>query len=1015
MREVCESTTAVVSRLVPPALLAALVLALSLVSHHGAMALDPTRDVTQYVQQTWTAQEGLPQNTVSALLQTPDGYLWFGTEEGLVRFDGGAFTVFDKTNVKGLRDNAISALCLDSSGYVWVGTWSGDLLRVKDGAFEDMTGGQAPLRGGVWSIVEGEHGDHWAATSLGLLRIRGGVRTLFTTAEGLPTNDLRTLCRDGSGGLWIGTRGAGLFRMRAGHFEAPPETVPLKGYGVWCLLMGRDGALWIGTTAGGLSRLKDGRLTRIGEDASLTRQAIRALCEDQDGNLWVGTYGGGLSRLSGGRVETLTAKNGFPDDSVNALFEDREGSLWVGTWGSGLVRLSRGKFLTYTVRDGLAGNVMRTVCQDASGALWIGTSGSGLSRFDGGKFTTLNKTCGLSGDSVRALLSAKDGSLWVGTEAGGLDRYSAGRWSHLGAEEGLGGDFVVSLLERRDGSLWAGTYGGGLAHREGGRFTTMTTRDGLPNNEVWCLHEDRGGRLWIGTTGGLAVLDGGVMRTYVAADGLSSEVIVSSFESQAGSLWFGTSGGGVVRFKDGRLKACTRKEGLYDDVVFQILPDGLGNLWMSCNKGLFRVPLQMLEDFADGKRSTVACTAYGKSDGMGSSECMGGSQPAGCATRDGRLWFPTAGGLVCVDPARLPHNTVPPPLDVGALLADGKPVMGHAGAVVPAGTHGLEVRYAALSLRAPERVHFKYRLTGFDDGWIDAGSRRTAYYTNVPPGRYRFEMTACNEDGVWNQTGTSIPVRVLPRFYQTVPFFITCIALTALGAWGGYRLRVRHLRVRERKLVALVEDRTAQLSEANAALEERTHQVSEANSALEERGRELEEANRQLTELSHRDALTGVANRRHFETVLDSEWRRASRTGSPLSLLMADVDSFKAYNDTYGHPGGDACLKSVAYALQSGLRRAGDLLARYGGEEFVVILPDMPLDQAAAMAEELRLRLRAMQIPHAAAFAAPVVTVSFGVAVCRPKEGGSPADLVAASDRALYRAKKAGRNRVDAG
>jgi diguanylate cyclase (GGDEF)-like protein len=320
-----------------------------------------------------------------------------------------------------------------------------------------------------------------------------------------------------------------------------------------------------------------------------------------------------------------------------------------------------------------------------------------------------------------------------------------------------------------------------------------------------------------------------------------------------------------------------------------------------------------------------------------------------------------------------------------------------------------------MSLRAPERVRFKYRLVGFDGGWVEAGSRRTAYYTNVPPGRYDFEMMACNEDGVWNEAGTSISVKVLPRFYQTVPFFIACVALATLAAWCGYRLRVRHLRVRERKLVALVEVRTAQLSEANASLEERTRQVSEANSVMEERGRELEKANLQLTELSHRDALTGVANRRHFETVLDSEWRRASRTGSPLSLLMADVDSFKAYNDTYGHPGGDACLKRVAYALQSGLRRAGDLLARYGGEEFVILLPDMPLDQAADLAEELRLRLRAMQIPHAAAAAAPVVTVSFGAATCHPRDGGSGTDLVAASDQALYKAKKAGRNRVHAG
>jgi diguanylate cyclase (GGDEF)-like protein len=971
----------------------ALTLALALLASATLFALDPGLGVTQYVQQSWTTQEGLPQNTVSALLQTPDGYLWFGTEEGLVRFDGGSFAVFDKSNVRVLRDNAVACLWSDPSGALWIGTWGGDLLRMKGGAFEDMTGGTGPIRGGVWSIQGTPDGDHWAATSLGLLRFHEGTRTLLQAKDGLPNDDLRALCADGSGGLWIGTRSAGLFRMRGGRFEIPAGTESLNSEGVWSLLVARDGAVWVGT-GGGLVKLAGGRAVRFGGAEGMPEGGVRSLCEDRDGNLWVGTYGGGLCRMRGGRVDTLGARNGFPDDTVNALLEDREGSLWAGTWGSGLVRLSRGKFLTYTTREGLAGNVMRAVCEDASGAMWIGTSGSGLSRFDGRGFTTFRKGGGLSGNSLRALLTARDGSLWVGTEAGGLDRYSDGRWKHLGAAEGLAGDFVPCLLETRDGTLWAGTYGGGLARGRDGRFTGLTTRDGLPNNEVWCLHEDRAGRLWVGTTGGLAVIEGGTIRTYTAAQGLASEVVVSAYESGSGSLWFGTSGGGLVRFKDGKLKACTRRDGLHDDVVFQILPDALDNLWMSCNKGLFRVPLAALEDFADGKRASVSCDAFGKADGMGSSECMGGCQPAGCAARDGRLWFPTADGLVVVDPGRLPTNAVPPPLAIEDFLAEGKSLLEGEEVVVPAGAHNLEVRYAALSLRAPERVLFRYRLTGFDDRWVEAGNRRVAYYTNVPPGRYRFEMTACNEDGVWNGVPKSLAVRVRPRFYQTVPFFAACIVLALGASVGGYRLRVRQLRLREKTLVALVAERTSQLNEANSA---------------------LEDANRRLTELSHRDPLTGVANRRRFEEVLETEWRRAFRSGSPLSVLMADVDYFKLYNDTHGHPEGDACLRGVAAAFQSGLKRASDLLARYGGEEFIVLLPDTALDRAAALAEDLRAGVQALGIPHPGAPAAPVVTVSLGVAACRPAEGGAPTDLVAAADRALYLAKERGRNRVETG
>jgi diguanylate cyclase (GGDEF)-like protein len=965
--------------------------AVALLAPPAILALDPALGVTQYVQQTWTTQEGLPQNSVSSLLQTPDGYLWFGTEEGLVRFDGGRFTVFDKSSVPLLRDNAMATLWSDPSGALWAGTWGGDLLRMKDGVFEDMTGGTGPIRGGVWSIQGTPDGDHWAATSIGLLRFHGGSRTLLKVKDGLPNDDLRALCADGAGGLWIGTRSSGIFRMRGGRFDTPARAEALKGEGVWSLLVTRDGALWVGTSTG-LVKLAGDRVERFGKAEGLPEGGVRALCEDRDGNLWVGTYGGGLCRMSAGRFETLTTKNGFPDDAVNALLEDREGSLWVGTWGSGLARLSRGKFLTYTTREGLAGNVIRAVGQEPAGALWVGTSGAGLSRLDGGEFTTFRKGAGLAGDSVRGLLISRDGSLWVGTEAGGLDHLAGGRWKHFGAPEGLAGDFVLCLEETRDGTLWAGTYGGGLARGREGRFAVLTTRDGLPNNEVWCLHEDRAGRLWVGTTGGLAVMQGGTVRSYTAADGLASEVVVSAYESPSGSLWFGTGGGGLVRFKDGKLKACTRRDGLHDDVVFQILPDGHGNLWMSCNKGLFRVALSVLEDFADGKRASVSCVAFGKADGMGSSECMGGCQPAGCVARDGRLWFPTADGLVVVDPDRLPTNTVPPPLAIEAFTADGKPLLEREEVVVPAGAHNLEVRYAALSLRAPERVLFRYRLTGFDDRWVEAGNRRVAYYTNVPPGRYRFEMTACNEDGVWNEVPKTLSVRVRPRFYQTVPFFTACVMLVIAASAGGYRLRVRQLRLREKKLVALVAERTSQLNEANSA---------------------LEDANRRLTELSHRDPLTGVANRRQFENVLETEWRRAFRSGTTMSVLMADVDSFKLYNDTHGHPEGDVCLRGVAGAFQSGLKRASDLLARYGGEEFIVLLPDTALERAAALAEDLRAGVQALGIPHPGAPAAPVVTVSLGVAACRPAEGGTPADLVAAADRALYLAKERGRNRVE--
>ena len=382
--------------------------------------------------------------------------------------------------------------------------------------------------------------------------------------------------------------------------------------------------------------------------------------------------------------------------------------------------------------------------------------------------------------------------------------------------------------------------------------------------------------------------------------------------------------------------------------------------------------------------ASVVTVAYGQGDGMRVAECNGKGQPAGWKRKDGTLWFPTPRGAVRVDPKKIVRNELPPPLAFDDVVINKKRYLTSGALVVPPGDGELEIHYTGLSFLEPDKVRFKYRLVGFDRDWVDAGSRRVAYYTNIPPDHYRFEVIAANNDGVWNEQGASLAFELRPHFYQARSFHLL-IALVALAlAFGAYQARIRQLAARERLLGRLVKERT----------------------------RELEQANQMLARFSYLDAVTGIANRRNFDDGLELEWRRLQREPGALSLVMIDIDNFKAFNDTYGHQKGDECLKLVAQTLRHALHRPGDLCARYGGEEFGVILPGTDAEGAVGVAEALRQAVEALGVPHSASPASPVVTISAGVATVLPQDGSSGYGLLEAADKALYQSKHGGRNRT---
>jgi PAS domain S-box-containing protein len=796
------------------------IVSLSLLGSYPTFSDDRRIPIVEYVHNVWQAAEGLPQNAVQAIAQTPDGYLWLATQEGLVRFDGVRLTVFDrKTNLE-ITNNDMRALHVAKDGSLWIGTFLGDLVRMKDGKFTSYSTKKEMGENGVSAIYEDDLQNLWIGTrGGGLFLLKNGNFTNYTTKNGLANDSVSSITGDRDGNLWIGTDG-GLSQKRGETFSSFTPVAGRPYDKVLSLLVDRSGILWIGTGANGLDRLQNDKITKYTTKDGLPNNSVSSIFQDKVGDLWVGTLGG-LSRFQNGKFESYTDKNGLSDTSVDAIYEDPEGSLWVGTSNGGLNQFRKGRFTTHGTAEGLSNPVIWTVTADHEGNIWAGTDGGGLNKFADGKFSTYTTKQGLSGNTIGALFTAGDGSLWVSTNSG-LDRMKDGKITSFSAKDGLPARressglapdvLVKAITEDPEGTLWFGTDGGGLCRYKDGKFLTFTVENGLPSNMIFWVSTRRDGGIWIGTARGLSKFVDGRFTNFSKKDGLASDTIMAMYEDTQDVLWIGTEAG-LSRMDNDKFTTYTVRDGLFDDLAFQILEDDKGNLWMSCNKGIFRVSKKELTDFAAGKIHSITSFPYGVADGMKSRETDGGVQPAGWKSSDGTLWFPTIQGIVAIDADSMQMNSLIPPVHVERLIADRVSADFPQQIRLAAGAGNLEFRYTALSFLAPNKVEFRYKLEGFDKDWVDAGTRRIAYYTNMPPGDYRFTVIASNDDGVWNTTGASVNIHLAPHFYQSYWFYALCALAIFAAATGLYRARMKSLKAREAELVLRVNVRTSELQQ----------------------------------------------------------------------------------------------------------------------------------------------------------------------------------------------------------
>lgn len=791
-------------------LLGAAVAGLPVAFAAGAATNVPPR----YNWRTWQTDEGLPQNSVQAIAQTPDGYLWVGTHEGLARFDGVRFTLVDEPAAAHLKHSSIKALCAARDGSLWIASESNSLTRLKDGAFTHFKEADGLPGQQIQCLLESRDGTLWIGGDGGLARFQDGRITGFPQSERLVKNSVKALVEDPPGIIRVATV-TGLISVNTAGLEDVDNfglgaiTNVLKAVGA-----DREGQLWLGATDGLLCVTNSRRLS-YGPVQGLPDRITTVIHEDREGQLWVGTYGG-LARFVDGKVSPWPLGKTAFSDLINVIYEDWEGNLWVGG-RDGLYRLNPARLSTYTKEGGLNYNSVTSVMEDRSGVMWFGTWGGGVNRLTDGRFTVVTATNGLTQDTVLSLHEGRDGSVWVGMDYNlvlnneVLNRLGPDLTNNFPRADALLRAAVRVMHEDRQGTLWIGTSKG-LSRFHRGVHEAYTTTNGLPGNTVMAICERADGSVWIGTDGGLARWTGTNFTRFTTLDGLSSESVNALYEDRDHTLWIGTRTGGLNRYRDGKFTAYTTRQGLFSDEIFEIVEDDFGYLWMSCRRGIFRVSRKNLDELDRGLIPLVHSTVFGKVDGLASVQCTGVSKPAGWKSRDGRIWFPTIRGVVAME-SSMKINNRPPPVAIEEVWAGNELLLrgdltniGRSALIVPPGRGDLEVHFTALSLQMPEKVRFKYRLEGHDPKWVEAGDKRLADYNNLPPGRYRFQVTACNNDGVWNETGDVLAIQMLPHYWQTWWFKVATGAAFVAMLIAFYRARVARLREIERLRIQIASD-----------------------------------------------------------------------------------------------------------------------------------------------------------------------------------------------------------------
>jgi signal transduction histidine kinase/ligand-binding sensor domain-containing protein len=751
----------------------------------AAHALDPNRNISQYIHDRWSAEQGFPGGVVYAIAQTSDGYLWIGAENGLVRFDGLSFHLYNHSNTPELPAGPVLGLTADREGSLWIKVQSQGLLRYRNGAFQAELENPSGPPNVVTAMGLAKNGDVLVSRFNGLLRYTGGKLVRLASRAEWQNLLVISMAETGDDRVWMGTRDAGLFYLNDGRVSSVAAGLPDQKINSLLPVGGRE--LWVGTDAG-LVRWNGSQLTREGTPRSLEHVQILALARDRDSNIWVASAQG-LSRITGSGVSLASLSDPPPGGEVVALFEDREGSLWVGN-SRGIERFRDTLFLTYDPSGISRSENYGPLYADASGYTWFAPSSGGLFRLQRERAEKIN-TAGLGSDVVYSISGSAD-DVWVARQRGGLTHLRS-QGTTLAAEtytvrDGLAQDTVYTVHRNRDGALWAGTLSGGASRFQNGHFTTYTTADGLASNTVSAIEEGSDGAMWFATPNGLSELKDGRWKLYAGGNGMPPGGVNSLLEDSIGVLWIGTTSG-IAFLNSGRILAPADVPESLREPVFGMVEDSDKRLWIATSNHVLRVNRDRL---LGGVVRDADVREFGIDDGLRGG---GGVNRSRSVVRDplGRIWFSLHGGMFVVDPARSTGSSAPAPVYLQSISADGTLLDLRGPLKIPAERRRISFSYIGLSLSTPDRIRYRYMLEGFDHGWSEPIAARDAVYTNLSHGPYRFRVMARNPEGLWNTEGASFAFEIEPAFWQAAWFQFSVVVGAAAAALALYRYRLRLL------------------------------------------------------------------------------------------------------------------------------------------------------------------------------------------------------------------------------